>query len=115
MNQKINKNDFLQIVAEKTGVSIHDVEKVYETIVEEIQNITLSGKDVSLTGFGTFSVKHHKGHPVQVDFNKERSGSKTKSIPDYIVFKFSASSALTSRMRSRYHNISDNVAVESKV
>ena len=51
MNQKINKNDFLQIVAEKTGVSIHDVEKVYETIVEEIQNITLSGKDESLTGF----------------------------------------------------------------
>lgn len=102
MKQKVNKTDFLQIISDKTNMSLNDVEKVYEAIIGEIQRITLTGKDVSLTGFGTFSIRQHKGHPVQTDFNKSHGDGRTRSIPDYIVFRFSSSSALTARLRKQY-------------
>jgi nucleoid DNA-binding protein len=102
MNQKIKKDDILASVADKTNIPIGDVEKVYDGLVSEIENITLSGDIVVLKGFGTFSLKRHKGHPVQVDFNKKREGGEAKSIPDYIVFKFSSAQGFTERLRAKY-------------
>lgn len=102
MSQKVNKNEFLQMISNKTNMRLSDVETVYEAIVSEIQALTLQGKDVSLTGFGTFSLKPHKGHPVQVTFKKGHSEARVPSIPCYMVFKFAASSALTARLRKAY-------------
>ena len=102
MNQKIKKADVLQAVADKTNMPIGDVEKVYDAFINEIESMTLSGKDVVLKGFGTFSLKMHKGHPVQVDFNKKRDGGESKSISDYVVFKFSSSQGFTERLREKY-------------
>lgn len=93
--QKTSKAAFLSQVAETSGVSISTVTRVYTAMINEIQNIVCSGTSLSLTGFGTFYLQKHKGHPVQFE-------GKSTRVPDYWVFKFSASDVLNTRIRQLY-------------
>jgi nucleoid DNA-binding protein len=95
MRQKINKNEFLQIVATKNDIDPDIVKNVYSAIVSEIKDSVCSGQDVSLTGFGTFSLKKHKGHPVQFE-------AKVDTVTDYVVLKFTVSDVLMTRIREAY-------------
>lgn len=93
MKQKVNRNDFLKRVAESTGLSAATVKTVYDAMVDEIQSVVCSGKELSLTGFGVFVLKPHKGHPVQFD-------SSSDKVHDYVVLKFAPSDVLMSKLRA---------------
>ena len=67
MKHKVNKNEFLGEIAEKTGLELNVVKTVYNAFVDEIRSVVCRGKDLSLTVFGSFSLKKHKGHPVQFE------------------------------------------------
>lgn len=92
--QKVNKNDFLGRVARKHNMDARTVREVYDSIVDELTEIVCDDQSLSLTGFGTFSLKQHKGHPVQF-------GAKVNEVDTYKVLKFTASDVLTSRIRHR--------------
>lgn len=94
-NQKTSKTAFLNQVAQASGIDISTVTRVYTAMINEIQNIVCEGASLSLTGFGTFYLQKHKGHPVQFE-------GKSTSVPDYWVFKFSASDVMNSRIRRIY-------------
>lgn len=86
---KINENklcltDLLKAVSHKSGVSLSVVRSVYDSMVDITVENLIEGRRVGMTGFGSFYIQDHKGHPVQ--FNNTK-----KSIDDYKVVKFVAS------------------------
>lgn len=107
MKRRVNKNEFLEIIAEKNNMTPKAVRIIYEAIVDEIKAVVCSGQDLSLTGFGTFSLKTHKGHPVQFE-------AESDTVKDYVVLKFAASDVLMSRIRTA-HSSGDVVASDDFV
>lgn len=95
MKKKINKHDFIERVAQKCSVPKKTVQLVYDTAVDEMCDSVCHGEELSFTGFGSFALKKHKGHPVQFD-------AKNDTVKDYMVLKFSPSDILMKRIRNTY-------------
>lgn len=53
----MNKQELINAVAEKAGLSKSDSKKAIDAITEAISGALKSGDKVALIGFGTFSVK----------------------------------------------------------
>lgn len=53
-----SRADIVSIVAEKTGERKGVTEKIVEGAIDAISEVLLSGDDVRLPGFGTFTVKN---------------------------------------------------------
>ncbi|MCI1859083.1 MAG: HU family DNA-binding protein [Sporolactobacillus sp.] len=53
----MNKNDLIQKVAEKTGVSKKETEKVVNETLDEIIEALRLNQKVQFVGFGTFEVR----------------------------------------------------------
>ena len=53
----MNKAELISAVAEKTGLSKKDTEKVITATVDAITAELIAGEKVSLVGFGSFDVK----------------------------------------------------------
>lgn len=74
---KMTKSELIQKLAERNPhLYLRDVEKIVETIFDEITDALAEGDRVELRGFGAFSVKHRDartgrnprtGEAVQVD------------------------------------------------
>ena len=94
---KINKSELLAYIAKQNGITHKQARSVFDSIIDYIRENICEGKDVSLTGFGTFSLQKHKGHPVQF-------ASDTNAVKDYVVVKFTASDALMTSIRKEYEN-----------
>ena len=92
MKQKVNKSQFLQSVSKSTGYPVKDLKAVFAAMEDEMVTVLLNGDELSLTGLGVFSLKSHKGHPVQFE-------AKGKKVKDYAVLKFTPSSVFMSRIR----------------
>lgn len=92
---KMNKRQFLRKVAAENGMTIADTTRAYNAIIKGIQDTVNQGTVVSLTGFGTFYLQKHKGHPVQFEDTENQ-------VNDYVVFKFSASDVLNKKFRQLY-------------
>jgi nucleoid DNA-binding protein len=88
---KISKNQFLADVARNNDMSLEDITDAYNAIVNGIHDVVASGRTLSLTGFGSFYLQRHKGHPVQFEGRS--------NVEDYVIFKFSASDVLNKRFR----------------
>lgn len=75
----LNKSDLIDMLTKR-----YDVNKLVGDIFNEISNALQRGDDVSIRGFGTFSVKEVKGHPAVHPTTKERT-----MVPAYkkIVFR----------------------------
>lgn len=107
MKYKVNKNDFFERVAKRSGTNIKAVKQIYEAIVDEITSIVCEGDNLSLTGFGTFSLKTHAGHPVQFK-------SDLKNVDAYSVLKFTASDVLMMKIRNQVDSDMDsNIAKDN--
>lgn len=94
MKQKVNKNEFIELIAKKNNMDVGTVKTVYDAIISQLTDIVCEGQSLSLTGFGTFTLREHKGHPVQFE-------ARVKSVGGYKVLKFTASDVLMSRIRDR--------------
>ena len=100
IEQKINKNDFLKMISKKNNIKKSTVKQVYDAIIDQIKESVCEGKVISLTGFGRFSLRTHKGHHVQFE-------AKSEKVNDYIVLKFVASDVLMSSIRESPHVCAD--------
>lgn len=92
MRKKVNKNEFLEDVAKKNNIQLSVLRKCFDAIIDGLKTVVCSGKDLSLTGFGTFVLKRHKGHHVQFE-------AKNDKVPDYAVLKFTPSDVLITNIR----------------
>jgi len=95
---KINKRQFIDKLAYECNLSRADAARIYEIFIKLIlTELLVNKKAVSFTGFGTFSLKSHKGHNVQ--FSKDRF-----KCDDYVNIKFKPSDILGKKIRMSVNN-----------
>ena len=61
----MTKADIVELVAEKTGLTMKDVKIVVELFLDEVKNCLAEGKHLEIRGFGTFKVKNHKARKAR--------------------------------------------------
>ena len=86
----MNKTEFINAVAEKSGLSKIDAKKAVEAFVETVSNELKEGGKVALLGFGSFSVAEKSA--------RKGVNPKTKQpieIPARKTVKFKAGAELT--------------------
>jgi DNA-binding protein HU-beta len=55
--EQVNKQDLVNAVAERSGLTKKDAEKAVNATIEVIEGALAKGEKVSLVGFGTFEVR----------------------------------------------------------
>ena len=77
---KLNKNDLIEMVAEKAKLSKRDAREAIECALDLIEQALIDGIEVNLTNFGVFEPKVRKGrigtHPkehTKIDIKKTKT------------------------------------------
>ena len=89
MAKQIGKQDLVQSVAEKTGLTKADSSRALEAVIESIQEGLQKEGKVTIVGFGTFEAKKR---PAREGHNPQ-TGEKL-TIPARVVVSFKAGSKL---------------------
>lgn len=55
--EKLNRNELVEIVAERAHLSKRDAKEAIDTTIDVISKALLKGKEVNLTNFGTLTPK----------------------------------------------------------
>ena len=85
----MNKTELVAAVAEKTGLTKKDAERVVTTTIETITETLVKGEKVQISGFGNFEVKAREARVGRNPRTKE-----TIQIPATRLPAFKASKAL---------------------
>ncbi len=86
----MTKQEFVDRVADKAGLSRRDAGKAVDAFLESITETLKGGGEVSFTGFGKFSTSHRAARQGV----NPRNPSEKVNIPAATVPKFSAGSQL---------------------
>jgi DNA-binding protein HU-beta len=90
----VTKQDFVDAVADRTGMSKRDAGAAVEAMLDTITSTLQNGDSITFTGFGKFSTSHRA---ARMGVNP-RTGEKVH-IAATTVPKFSAGSALKSAVK----------------
>ena len=85
----MNKNDLVNVVSDKAGLSKADATKAVDAVIDAITNSLRGGTEVRLVGFGTFLVSSRAASTGR----NPRTGEAI-SIPAAKLPKFKAGKAL---------------------
>jgi len=92
----VNKMELAEAVASKTGMGKADAEKAVNAVVDVITEQLKSGNEVSLTGFGNFSVSQRAARTgVNPQHPTEKIQIAATKVP-----KFKAGKGLKDAVRS---------------
>ena len=89
----MNKSEFIQAMAEKSGLSVKDATAALNATHETIQESSRKGEPVSFVGFGTFEVKERAARtgrnprtkqPVEIPASKAPSFKAGKSLKEAV-------------------------------
>lgn len=97
MNDTINKDALIEMVAQAAGISKKDSEAAVMAFVDEVTKALTEGKRVTLTGFGTFSVSERA---PREGVNPQNPSQKIQ-IPAVKVPKFKAGKTLKDAVKGR--------------
>lgn len=81
----LTKTDLIKQIAQETQITKVDVEKVLSSILQNVQGALQKGQNVTLVGFGTFTVGNRKAR----NGRNPKTGEMIK-IPASTVPKFKA-------------------------
>lgn len=59
-NDRVTKSDMIDRVAEKSGSTKADAKRALDAMLDVVQGTLSKGDKITLTGFGTFEVRHTK-------------------------------------------------------
>ena len=85
----MNKSELIGLVAEKTGMTKKDTEKVVNAVFDGIGESLAKGDKVQVIGFGTFDVRERKARE-----GRNPATGETITIPAVRVPVFKAGKAL---------------------
>ena len=91
----MTKQEFVDSVAEKAGLSRRDASKAVDAFLDTITSTLKGGGDISFTGFGKFSTSQRA---ERQGVNPRNPGEKV-TIPAATVPKFSAGSQLKAAVK----------------
>jgi len=89
----MTKNELAEKVAENTGITASQARQAVEAAIEAVSDELAAGGEVSLAGFGKFSVSHRAARQ-----GRNPSTGETINIAASKAAKFSAASALKKRL-----------------
>ena len=95
MHADINKDELVDMIANKTDYTKKDIELIVDSIVDTIIDALHEDKKVTLAGFGTFQVSHRAAREGINPQTKERITIQAVSTP-----KFKAGKRLKEAVRS---------------
>jgi DNA-binding protein HU-beta len=90
----VTKQEFVDKVAAKSGLTRRDAGKAVEAVLDSITEALKSRQDVAFTGFGKFSTSDRAARQGVNPRTKEKVTIAAATVP-----KFSAGSALKSAVR----------------
>ena len=79
----MNKTELIAAVAEKTGLTKKDAERVVNATVETITASLVKGEKVSLSGFGIFEVKNREARVGRNPRTKEAIQIPATRLPAF--------------------------------
>lgn len=85
----MNKQDFVDKIAKRAGVTKREAKESIDTLFEEITKALKKGQRVTFVGFGTFSTRRRKARKGRNPKTGATINIKAKRVP-----KFSAGKAL---------------------
>jgi nucleoid DNA-binding protein len=92
--QKITKKELVDaLVGEMEGVSKKETEQFLSVFSDVVKEMLLSGKEVSITGLGTFKLKHKPKKEMTVGF----TGNKVE-VPERYSIKFQPSASFKKQL-----------------
>ena len=89
----MNKGELIAGMAEESGVSKADTEKVLNAFLSQVEKALCAGDKVQLTGFGSFEVKERAaraarnprtGEEIQIAASKSVSFKPGKALKDAV-------------------------------
>lgn len=89
----MNKGDLIEAVSSDAGLSRADASRAVESVIAAITNALKSGNQVSLVGFGTFTVKKRPartgrnprtGETIQIQASKVPGFRAGKALKDAV-------------------------------
>ncbi len=89
----MTKNELAETIAEKAGLGAGQARSVVETLIDAISDELVSGGEVSLAGFGKFSVSHRAART-----GRNPATGQTINIAASKAARFSAAAALKKRL-----------------
>jgi DNA-binding protein HU-beta len=93
----VTKQEFVDEVAQKSGLSRRDAGKAVDAFLDSITETLSQGGEVSFTGFGKFTTQRR----AERQGVNPRNPTERVTIPASTVPKFSAGSQLKSAVRGR--------------
>ena len=91
----MTKQDFIDRVSSKSGLSKRDAGQAVDAFLETVQESLVRGDQITFTGFGKFSTSHRA---ARMGVNP-RNPSEKVHIPAATVPKFQAGSALKTAVK----------------
>ena len=92
----MTKQEFVNEVATKSGLSSRDAARAVDAFLDSITDSLRKGEEVAFTGFGKFTTQHRA---ARQGVNPRNPGEKV-TIPAATVPKFSAGSQLKAAVKS---------------
>ena len=89
----MNKTDLVAVVAQKTGLTKKDAERVVNATVETIAESLVKGEKVQLSGFGIFEVKEREARigrnprtkeSIQIPASRQPVFKASKTLKDQV-------------------------------
>jgi DNA-binding protein HU-beta len=89
----VNKAELIDAVADGADISKAAATRAVDTVIDQITNTLKSGNQVTLVGFGTFSVKDRAartgrnprtGEPIDIPASKNPSFKTGKALKDAV-------------------------------
>lgn len=79
----MNKGDLIDVVADKAGLSKADATRAIDEVVKAVTRALKKGDQVSLVGFGTFSVKKRAARQGRNPRTGETIQIKASKVPGF--------------------------------
>lgn len=93
----MNKAELIDLVAQRLNMGKGEVEKVFHSVIEVITETLKGGGEVSITGFGNFSVSMRAGRE---GVNPQKPTEKIQIAPTKVP-KFKAGKGLKDAVRGQ--------------
>lgn len=92
--EKLSKRAFIKLLEQRIEESEKDTltaADIYDLFMDTLEGELLNGNNVTLTGFGNFELREHRGHMV-------RFSDRTK-IENYLTVRFYPSNVFNKKLR----------------
>ena len=63
MDSTLTKDALIEMIRDKVGYPVKEAKEILEIILEEIKSRLEEGKEVKISGFGTWTVKEKRSRP----------------------------------------------------